>query len=223
MSKRRPGPAEGKLPLPSARSPQELDDKILAYARDNAPEKKPFLQPRWVAGLATASVVAIALFITEPQRQTPNFTAPAPTLEEGLSPRAARTESAKKKPEATSARLKMSPSAGQAAPLDKYEMLADEPLLEQEIAADAIAAKTDEDRANRATQPLELSATAAELKNITPEELSDKLQLYADMLDNGENEQARAAYQQLRQTCPDCALPDTLAQAIATLLKAGAP
>jgi hypothetical protein len=225
MSERRHGPGEGKLPLPSPRSPRQLDDRILAYARDNAPEKKSFGHPRWVAGLATASVVVLALFITEPQQQTPNFNTPAPKLEEDLSPRAARTETLKEKTTAPAARMKMSPGTGQAAPIDKYEMLADEPLFEQEITADAITAgvKTDEDMSNRAIQPLKLSATATELTILNSEELRDKLQLYADMVEKGEGEQARAAYQQLRQTCPDCALPDTLAQALTTLLEAESP
>jgi len=225
MSERRQSPGNGKLPLPSPRSPQQLDDKILAYARDNAPEKKSFLQPRWVAGLATASVVALALFITEPQQQTPNFSTPAPVLEEDMSPGAVRTESVKAKPKAPAARMKMSRSTGQAARLDKYEMLADEPLLEQESAADAMAAGAvaDEDITSNSAQPLELATTAREMKKFTSEELRDKVQHYADLVEQGEGEQARADYQQLRLACPDCPLPDTLAQAIATLLETGPP
>jgi hypothetical protein len=226
MSERRQSPGDGKLPLPSPRSPRQLDDKILAYARDNAPEKKSFIQPRWVAGLATAGVVVLALFITEPQQQTPGFSAPAPALEEkeeNLPTRAARTDAVKEKPKALSALAKMSRSAGQAAPIDKYEMLADEPLLEQEFAADAMTAEADEDISNSAVQALELTAADIELKKISQEELRDKLQLYANMVEQGEEEQAHAAYQQLRQACPDCALPDTLSQAITQLLESEQP
>jgi hypothetical protein len=226
MSERRQSPGNGKLPLPSPRSPRQLDEKILAYARDNAPEKKSFLPPRWVAGLATAGVVVLALFITEPQQQTPGFSAPAPALEEkeeNLPSRAARTDAVKEKPEAPSARAKMSRSAGQAAHIDKYEMLADEPLLEQEFAADTMTAEADEDITNSAVQPLELTAADIELKKISQEELRDKLQLYANMVEQGEGEQAHAAYQQLRQACPDCALPDTLSQAITQLLESEQP
>jgi len=222
MSEHKQSQGEGKLPLPSPRSPRHLDDKILAYAREKAPEKRSFLQPRWTAALATAGVVVLALFITEPQQQTPGFSTPAPMLEEGMRPRAARTESMKAKPKAPTARIKMSRSTGQAAHLDKAETLADEPLLEQEIAADTMAAtiEADEDMTNSAIQPLKLTAADAQIKNISSKELSDTLQLYANMLDKGEEEQARAAYQQLRQACPDCILPDTLAEALATLPEA---
>ena len=225
MSERRQSPGKGKLPLPSPRSPQQLDDKILAYARDNAPEKKSFLPPRWVAGLATASVVVLALFITEPQQQTPQFKELTPTLKENLPSDAARAVKAKKKPAAPSTRMKMSLSTGQAAAIDKYEMRADEPLPEQEIAAGAMAAavEADKDRASSAAAPLEPSATDSELITFTSEELSDKLQLYADMVEQGEGVQARAAYQQLRQACPDCDLPDTLAQALVILPESEPP
>ena len=217
MSEHRPGPGDGKLPLPSPRSPRQLDDKILAYARDNAPEKKSFLQPRWAAGLATAGVVVLALFITEPQQQTPGFSSPAPVLEEDMSPAASRTESMKAKPKAPAARKKMSRSTGQATHLDKVETYADEPLREQEIAADAMTAgaMADEDTPISSAQPLQLTATDTESKTYSSKELSDKLQLYANMVEKGEAEQARAAYQQLRQACPDCTLPATLAEALA--------
>ncbi len=221
MTERRQGPAEGKLPLPSPRSPQQLDDKILAYARGNAPERKFFRQPRWIAGLATASIVALALFITKPQRLEPDFRTPAPSLQENLPLDADRAEKAKRELAAPAATMKMSRSTGQAARMDKYKNLADESLPEQEIAADAMAeaVEADEERIHGATQPLELTLSAAELKKFTSEELHDKLQLYADMVKKGDEERARAAYQQLRKSCPDCALPDTLAQAFVTLLE----
>jgi hypothetical protein len=225
MSERRQSPGNGKLPLPSPRSPRQLDDKILAYARHNAPEKKSFIQPRWVAGLATASVVVVALFITEPQQPTPTFREFTPSLEENPPADAASAEKAKNKPAAPAARLKMSRSAGQAAPIDKYELLADEPMPDQETATGAMAntVEADQDMAHSAIQPLEQTATDRELQIFTNEELRDKLQLYANMVEQGEGEQAHAAYQQLRQACPDCALPDTLSQAITQLLESEQP
>ena len=119
MSERRQSPGKGKLPLPSPRSPRQLDDKILAYAQDNAPEKKSFIQPRWVAGLATAGVVVVALFITEPQQTTPTFREFTPSLEENLPAGATSAEKAKSKPAIQADRWKMSRSARQAAPIDK--------------------------------------------------------------------------------------------------------
>jgi hypothetical protein len=219
MSERRQGPDEDRLPLPSPHSPRQLDDKILAYARDKAPEKKPFMQPRWVVGLATAGVVVVALFITEPQQQMPQFRELTPTLEENMPSDAASAEKAKRKPTAPTMRMKMSLGTGQAAAIDKYEMHADEPLPEREIAEGAMAAavEADKDLVSSAVAPLELSATDLELITLTTEELSDKLQRYADMVEKGEDVQARAAYQQLRHSCPDCDLSDTLAQALAIL------
>jgi hypothetical protein len=82
-----------------------------------------------------------------------------------------------------------------------------------------MTAEADEDISNSAVQPLELTAADIELQKISQEELRDKLQLYANMVEQGEGEQAQAAYQQLRQTCPNCALPDTLSQAITKLLE----
>jgi hypothetical protein len=128
----------------------------------------------------------------------------------------------REKAKAPAARMKMSRGTGQAVKIDKYEILADEPLPEQEVAEDTMAGtiEADEDMSNSANAPLELTATDTQIKNFSSKELSDTLQLYANMVKQGEEEQARAAYQQLRQACPDCILPDTLAQALARLPKA---
>jgi len=60
-----------KMPLPSPRSPAELDEKILAHAKRQAPERKFKLRPIWLSGLVTASVVAVAVLIAIPQQPEP--------------------------------------------------------------------------------------------------------------------------------------------------------
>ncbi|MFT4520860.1 MAG: hypothetical protein ACI9JM_003268 [Halioglobus sp.] len=59
--------------LPKPPSPAALDDKILAYARQQAPQKQPLWRSGWVSGIATAGVVAIAVLIADPSQQTPSF------------------------------------------------------------------------------------------------------------------------------------------------------
>ena len=76
-----------KLPLPSPRSPSGLDKKILAYAKQQLPEKRTYRPALWLSGLATASVVAIAVIIAIPEQPRVS----APTAD---SPRTAVNESA---------------------------------------------------------------------------------------------------------------------------------
>ena len=56
-------PEGGTLDLPSPRSPRELDEKILRYAREQAPEPERRGLPVWVTGLATASIAGVALLL----------------------------------------------------------------------------------------------------------------------------------------------------------------
>ncbi len=60
----------GTLPLPKARSPRDLDERILAHARRHAPERQATFTPRWIPGLATAGIVGLALLIAYPQLPT---------------------------------------------------------------------------------------------------------------------------------------------------------
>ena len=82
MKQRKPDRSNDTLPLPSPGSPEALDNKVLAYARSQAPAKTSLLRPRWVGGMAAASVAAIAVFITQPQPETtgPRSAAPATEL-----------------------------------------------------------------------------------------------------------------------------------------------
>lgn len=74
MSEQKHGHRTERMPLPSPRSTRELDDKILAYARDNAPRQRTHRPARWAAGLATAGIVAVAVLIALPQKPVPQLT-----------------------------------------------------------------------------------------------------------------------------------------------------
>ncbi len=68
--------ADSDLDLPNKKSPAHLDQKILGYARDHAPERKPFMQPLWMKSMAAVSVVGIAVLLVYP-RQLADQSAPA--------------------------------------------------------------------------------------------------------------------------------------------------
>ena len=223
MNERKQSSGDGKLPLPSPRSPGELDDKILTYARHQAPAKISSFRPRWAAGLATASVVAMALFIADPQLQAPGFRDAPATLEERTAPDKIPNGTAAHKPAAE--RMKMSRSAMAPAVVDKFELLSDEAQTEQEVASDAmlLPAPAGAGMSNNAPHPLTANTAGTQPKDIDTEDLVLQLRRCADLLLQGEEQQARAAYQQLRQGCPDCALPDTLEQAINAMLETDTP
>lgn len=118
MSERNNRPGRHKLPLPAPGSPTALDQKILAYARDHAPQRKTRLAPRWAAGLAIATAAAMPMSTT---------------------------------------------------------------------------------------------------RDLDGDDLALQIEHMAQLLQQGKEQQAHAMYEALRQACPDCALPLTLEQAIATM------
>ncbi len=60
MSERKRPPENARLPLPAPRPGAALDEKIIAYARAKAPQRQRPHSGRWMAGLATAGIVAVA-------------------------------------------------------------------------------------------------------------------------------------------------------------------
>ncbi|GAB5450112.1 MAG: hypothetical protein Hals2KO_04400 [Halioglobus sp.] len=70
------------LPLPEMKSPRQLDDKILAHARAQAPQQRVNTRHGWMSGLAAASVVGIAVMIALPTQDGILDTVPAPSREE---------------------------------------------------------------------------------------------------------------------------------------------
>jgi hypothetical protein len=222
MSERNEHSPLGGLPRP--RSPQQLDDKILAHARRQAPQRKAPWRPGWVTGMATVSIVAIALLMVPPQhllqnfQELPEMSADAdfarPTsrvmMIERLELRALETPKIKTRamaqhPQLTEESMPM-PEAVSSSPMpERFE----EPQADAEAHAFAKITAS----AYMRLEPLHLD----------PEQLALRLAKCADILEQGDEEQADRAYQTLRQECPACDLPDTLEQALADLAETAAP
>jgi hypothetical protein len=214
MSDRKQRLQERKLPLPSPRSPRDLDDRILNHAREHAPPTRLFVQPRWLAGLATASVLLIAVFITEPEQSTPEFRAIIPTDEDVATPSLSSETTMADKP---AARMKMSSDiASPTHNIQKYELRKGQEQLIQESSADAQTEAAAEANMAREDKTAGIALSGANNVTYSDTAIRNQLRRYADLLQQGQATQARAAYQQLRSACPTCDLPATLEQAIAT-------
>jgi len=61
------GAFKGKLPLPQPSSPASLDEKVLAYARENVPHTQSWWQSYWIRGLSAAGIAGLAVLIALPQ------------------------------------------------------------------------------------------------------------------------------------------------------------
>lgn len=206
------GRTDDGLPLPSPRPDRALDDRILDYARDHAPRPPAPAPGRWVAGLATAGIVAVALLIALPrqpakqaveQEASPGVAAsPAPGL-----PAAARLAESDRLPVA---KMQASPTKETAA----------EPGREAGASGRLQGAPAaDSDLAGAAREAAEESVAAAApaappAEQVTARALAQDLQHCADLLRSGHDREARAAYQSLRDACAHCELPDTLEQAL---------
>jgi hypothetical protein len=215
MSDRKQRLQERKLPLPSPRSPRDLDDRILNHAREHAPPTRLFVQPRWLAGLATVSVLLIAVFITEPEQSTPEFQAITPSDEDAATPSLSSETTMADKP---AARMKMSSDiASPTRNIQKYELRKGQEQLIQEISADAQTEAAEEADMARDDKTAGIALGSANSVTYSDTKIRNQLRRYADLLQQGQATQARAAYQQLRSECPTCDLPTTLEQAIETL------
>lgn len=215
----------GKLPLPEPRSPRELDQTILDYARDHAPQKRPGGLPAWGAGLATVAIVGIAVLISEPQRPAPNLEMAAPALEESLyaemadtaAPAMASPQKAAD-PDSSSAEPKRSPmqSSRLKAVADDEQRLQQQ-YSRRELAVDSVAAgivpgAPDQDAAQEVVSETEMASEA--LAEPHPASVHRQLHECARLLQQGEEVQAREAFRKLREACSQCGLPETLEQAI---------
>ena len=180
-----------KIPLPSPRSPAELDKKILAYAQQRLPEKKHYRPPLWLSGLATASVVVVAVLIAMPNQ--------APSIMPGEEPPAVSTSMAKTK---TSA-------ADQNSFLERSAASADMKLM-----ASPAARKKSYDAAAGAMYEEQEIAVTETTSSLDSDGIKEQLQPLAAMLKNGDSEKAMQDYREIIKLCPDCDLPPTLEEAI---------
>ena len=212
MSEHKHGHRTEHIPLPSPRSTQELDEKILAYARDNAPRQRRHRPARWVAGLATAGIVAVAVLIALPQRPTPQL---ARQVEE-------RSSIAENQVIAPVASMKMS-SPEPREDISALEEYAGEraPAAARALPATPVA-DSDAESLNDASAASEMTAAGAAAK-MDKEQLHEQLELCAELLATGREQQARASYQALREQCPACELPESLEEAVEQELAAQKP
>lgn len=211
MSKHKQDLPQDKLPLPRPRSPSALDDKILAYARQQAPQRKgsriPGWSGGWPAGLATAGIVAIAVLITQTQQFEPSLQSRAPGAIEDR-----QTEEAIGNMPAAPAAPATSSLSGLAAPSRKamkQERLADQ-MAEQPSAAAAQEQFADREMAADAAPAAKSAAHMGEPARMDDRQLQLRLEQCATLLQQGQAEQAREAYQALRLDCAGCELPATL-------------
>lgn len=206
---------KGELPLPSPRSPDDLDQRILAYARDKAPRSRPLLRPAWMAGAATACVLVVALLVGGPQQPAPIDTetrkyesvsetpVPAP-------PAAAPTaqQAAGAQPEA------MAPAASARA---AHKLASD-----RDTGNDGAPTRAAADAGLRDIPAAQ--EEAADMINDPqpagePQWLAARIHEIALQLETGDQQAARDAYHALRQQCRDCQLPETLEEALAAYPK----
>jgi len=221
MNKRDAG--DKKLPLPQPRSPNHLDERILGYARDRVPERRRISRPAWIGGLATAGVLVVALFITQPEAPAPHYESSAPAAKTSAHDAVADDASAGSAAQDAATRAPASPP--DAAPL-QFELRLQTQRAERSAgpAPEAPAVGAPE----RAAQPeppasaarvLEespgLAASAAKMETFYADQLTGSLDYCADLLEDDEEERARDCYATLRRACLGCNLPETLEAALA--------
>ena len=214
MSKQRQELHEDKLPLPQPRSPRELDDTILAYARQRAPHRKTSWIPGWTSswttgwttGLATASIVAIAVFITQTQQSAPSFNDKAqPAAEQRYAEEAIRSVPA----------APAVPAAARISSKAPAKKAMQRKMLAEQLTPESSGAPAQEEFADRAlvadTVAMPTAAANADgLTRMDDQQLELQLEQFASLLEQGHEAQARAAYQALRLECPGCDIPETL-------------
>lgn len=202
MSERKASGNDNRLPLPSPKPGRAQDDRILAYARAHAPRHQARMPGRWVAGMATAGVVALAILIAQPQQPAKQ----RPMLEEY---RGIATPAAAPTTDAPAAKAK-TPASGLAPEPSAAGARLISPAADHDLAGNAPEALS-ERAAEQSADTAQADFSSAALDK---EQLSKQLQGYADMLASGQEAKAREAYQTLRENCPTCGLPNTLEQAL---------
>jgi hypothetical protein len=180
--------------LPSPRSPTDLDDKILSYAKEHAPARRKWLQPAWATGLAAAAIAGVAVFVTVPQQQVP---ATLEAHKEVMAP--VQTPAPAEAKMENRAMMKMSrrrPEASAGAMGGAMEM--------EEIASFDSA------------MDMEAPALAAAVPQ-TENDVQTVLLQCKEWVGSGEIEKAEALYRDLQARCSDCGLPETLSEALEKL------
>ena len=214
------------LDLPSPGSSSHLDEKILQYAREQAPERRSYLQPVWLRSMAAASVVVVAVLLIYPQqldRTTRSIGIEEPMVSESErlddAPAAARAPERSKSFMAEQAMVNKATRAEE--PVSELRMgAAASPLskLKRELGA------TSADTQVLATKEVDREILAADAVHSPPpldeETIRDTLAHIEESLNAGHTKQAEKDWRALQERCTGCALPKTLEEAIALYLPA---
>lgn len=215
------------LPLPAPRSPRALDERITAYARGRAAQKTGWYRPRWAAGLATAGVAGIAVLLSlQAPEWSPENTLSAPPPQREA---AADSDSAQSVAHAGAA-----PREARQAALEEVVLTArkrkprtqaaDEPGLSDRAAHKAAPQDQDDYYAREAAPALgamqDAGAAASALRQGAVGRSRELIAACLALLEQDDAAGAARCYQALRDTCPDCELPETLAEA-REVLRAG--
>lgn len=189
------------LPLPSPRSPRELDEKILAHARAKTPAKSRSPRIAWAGGVATASVLVVAVYLG-------NMAGPGQDLI---------------MPNGQAVMEEESFTDTEALPLPKAsrklsaEMSTVEPAALPARSAAVHSATTEErEKGMTATKRESMDFSREQsMATTTEQDTLEALQQLRDLFERGEVQQARTAYAKLKVSCEQCDLPETLEQALA--------
>jgi len=200
MSIKSPGNNQQELPLPSPRSPRELDNRILNHARESAPPKQGANPLTWASGVATAAVLVVAVYLV-------NLTDTGTVAQSPVADAVQEDESAGA---AASAELaEISTARIQAEPRPKLKMSAEAPS-DTDLAARDVAEEIE--TAAAAAPP----ATGARAHSPGPGVNKALLRLQ-ELVAADKLEQAEQEYAELRRSCADCDLPENLDKALAML------
>ena len=216
--------AKQGLDLPSPGSPSHLDDKILQYAKERAPERRSYLQPVWLRSMAAASVVVVAVLLVYPQ-QLDQVTRPIEIEEIVVSesallddaPAAARAPQRDENYMAEQAMVNKDGRAEKSSSELRMRTAASpQPKLKRELATTS----TDTQVLAEKELDSEILAAGAEPSppTLTEETIRDTLADIEELLSAGKTEQAEKAWLALQNRCPDCALPKTLEEALVLYL-----
>lgn len=200
MSKHRQDTENGQLPLPSPRSPRELDQRILAHARANASQKQRMNTAGWLGGVATTAVLVVAVYLTNTTDTNPELAPAAPAILKKQLELKEETSGAAA-PMANKARPKLKSSAD----FDARELA---PAEQEEPQLESTA---------QATVDSLGSFRAMHRADDTAPNLQGTLRHLQELVLGGEQEQALREYQELRNACSECGLPDTLEEALKSL------
>jgi hypothetical protein len=198
MSKHQRDTENGQLPLPSPRSPRELDQRILAHARARAPAKQLTHTASWVGGMATTAVLFVAIYLTN-SSDTELVPMTPPVLTEQRS--------------ATGGLATGGSATGAAAPAARKARATAEISADFDALEAAPTAKEEVQMAPAANARFQ----AMKRLDDTAPDLQASLQHLQQLLANGQQDRALLEYQELRNTCRDCGLPEALEEALQLL------